>query len=287
MSRKHQAVRLSVASNSLLVALKLIAGLVTGSVSILSEAIHSGIDLVAAVIAMFSVRAASLPADEKHRYGHGKIENLSALAEALLIIVAAIWIIGEAVRKLEGGHGAPEVSLGLWVMAASVAANWLISGHLIRVAKEEDSMALHADGMHLRTDVWTSVGVFAGLVAVKLTGIPWLDPVAALLVAGMIIKAGWELSWEAVQPLLDARLPADEEAAILACIEQHAAGYISLHDLRTRRAGGERHVDFHLLFRPEAPLAQVHALCDQIEASIQARFPRCEVIIHPEPAGEV
>lgn len=286
MSRKHQAVRLSVASNTVLVLLKLIAGLFTGSVSILSEAIHSGIDLVAAIIAMLSVRAASQPADAKHRYGHGKIENLSALAEALLIIVAALWIIAEAIQKLRAGHGAPEVSLGLWVMAASVLANWLISGHLIRVAKEEDSMALLADGMHLRTDVWTSLGVFAGLVAVQLTGIAWLDPVAALIVAVMIIKAGWELSWEAIQPLLDAQLPAEEEAAILACIEQHAAGYRSLHDLRTRRSGGERHVDFHLVLPSEAPLAQVHALCDQIERSIQARFPRCAVIIHPEPADE-
>jgi cation diffusion facilitator family transporter len=286
VSNKLKAARLSVTSNTLLVLIKLVAGLLSGSVSILSESIHSGIDLVAAIIAMVAVRAASQPADEQHRYGHGKIENLSALAEGFLIIFAAGWIIWEALRKLLGAHAAPEVSIGLWVMGASVLVNWFISGYLMRVAKDEDSMALHADAMHLRTDVWTSLGVFIGLVAVKVTGIAWLDPVAALAVAVMIIKSGLELSREAIEPLIDAELPREEEARIVACIQRYATEYVSFHDLRTRRSGGERYVDFHLVAHRDVPLEAVHRLCDQIEEAIQTQFPRCQVLIHQEPSDD-
>ncbi|MDB4897516.1 MAG: cation efflux family protein [Firmicutes bacterium] len=283
LANKQQAATLSVASNTLLVILKVLAGLASGSVSILSEAIHSGIDLIAAIIAMFSVRAASVPADEQHRYGHGKIENFSALVEGFLIIVAAGWIIWEAIRKLRGAHGAPEVGVGLWVMGASAAVNWFISSYLIRVAKTEDSMALHADGMHLRTDVYTSLGVFVGLLMVRITGIGWLDPVVALIVAVMITHAGWELCREAIQPLLDARLPKQEETRIASLIESNANEFISFHGLRTRRAGSERYIDFHLVVHRSWSLEHVHQLCDRIEQAIQAEFPRSEVLIHPEP----
>jgi cation diffusion facilitator family transporter len=144
-------------------------------------------------------------------------------------------------------------------------------------------MALHADAMHLRTDVWTSLGVFVGLIVVALTGIPWLDPVVALIVAAMIIRAGWELSREALQPLLDARLPQEEEDVIASLIKSNAREHVTFHDLRTRRAGGERYIDFHLVVHRGWSLEHVHELCDQIEQAIQERFPRTEVLIHPEP----
>ncbi len=283
---KVQAARLSVASNSALVAAKLVIGLGIGSVSVLSEAIHSAIDLVAALIALFSVRVSSRPADQDHRYGHGKIENLSALVEGALILLAAAWIIFEAVRKLSAGHASPEVGLGLWVMGGSAAANWLVSGYLFRVARAEESMALEADAMHLRTDVWTSLAVFGGLVLVKLTGIAWLDPAVAIAVALMICKAGWELCAQALTPLIDGRLPAEEEAEIVGLIERHSGEFVEFHDLRTRRSGAERHVDFHLVVHGRLSLEQVHILCDQIEQAIKDRFPLAHVLIHPEPCEE-
>ena len=286
VNRKVQAARFSVASNSLLVVGKLGVGMAIGSVSVISEAIHSGIDLLAALIALVSVRVSSRPADEDHRYGHGKVENLSALVEGVLIIVAAGWIIYEALRKLSGGHAVPNVSAGLWVMGASATLNWFVSGLLFRVAKSEESAALEADAMHLRTDVWTSVGVFGGLLAVRFSGLPWLDPAVALLVAVMIIKAGLELSIQAFKPLLDSPLSEAEEDEIIALIEQSSDEFVDYHDLRTRQAGSERHVDFHLVVHGKRSLEEVHRLCDRIEGAICHRFPTAQVLIHPEPCEE-
>lgn len=280
---KVQAARLSVVSNLLLVALKLSVGLATGSVSVVSEAIHSGIDLVAAIIALFSVRISSRPADREHNYGHGKVENLSALVEGALILLAAGWIMAEAVQKLTQGHGAPLVGPGMAVMGFSALLNWYVSGFLFRVARDEDSMALEADALHLRTDVWTSLGVFGGLLLVKLTGLTWLDPVVAMAVAGLIALAGWDLCRQALSPLVDARLPQNEEREIIRLIEEHHGEFVEYHDLRTRRSGPFRHVDFHLVVPGDRPLAEVHRLCDQIEGAIQGRFPRTHVLIHPEP----
>lgn len=286
MNRKVRAARFSVGSNALLVVGKLGVGITIGSVSVISEAIHSGIDLLAALIALASVRVSSRPADEEHRYGHGKVENLSALVEGALIIVAAGWIIYEALRKLSIGHAAPAVGAGLLVMGASAMLNWFVSGMLFRVAKSEESAALEADAMHLRTDVWTSVGVFGGLLAVRFTGLPWLDPAVALLVAAMIIRAGWQLCVQAFNPLLDRRLSEAEEDEIIALIGQSSDEFVDYHDLRTRQAGSERHVDFHLVVHGHRSLEEVHRVCDQIEREICQRFPTAQVLIHPEPCEE-
>lgn len=280
---KVSAAGVSVMSNSVLVVGKVVVGLMTGSVSVLSEGIHSAIDLVAALIAMFSVRVASLPADEQHAYGHGKVENMSALVEGALVIVAAVWIVIEAVTKLRGGHEAPSVTLGLWVMGLSATVNWLVSAYLIRVARLAQSMALEADAVHLRSDVWTSVGVFAGLLLVRLTGLAWLDAAVALLVAVMIMKAGWDLCRKALSPLIDARLPQVEEAEIIRLIRQHESDFVEFHGLRTRQAGAERHVDFHLVVHGKRSLEEVHRLCDEIEKAIEDRYPLTNVLIHPEP----
>jgi cation diffusion facilitator family transporter len=286
VNQKVYAARMSVGSNVLLVGVKLAAGLMIGSVSVLSEAIHSAIDLAAAFIALFSVRVASRPADAEHSYGHGKIENISALVEGALVLVAAGWIIYEAVHRLANGQEASGVGAGLVVMGLSAAANWLVSGYLFRVARSEDSMALEADAVHLRSDVWTSVGVFGGLLLVRLTGLAWLDPAVALLVAVMITRAGWQLCRQALSPLIDARLPQEEEEEIVRLIQAHEAEFVEFHDLRTRRAGSERHIDFHLVVHGRRSLQEVHGLCDAIEAAIRERFTRAHVLIHPEPCEE-
>lgn len=283
MDAKVRAARVSVASNVTLVILKLIVGLAVGSVSVISEAIHSGVDLLAALIALFSVRVSSRPADRDHAYGHGKVENLSALVEGALILLAAVWIVVEAVRKLKTGEGADMVVPGILVMGLSALGNWFVSRHLFRVAKAEESMALQADALHLRTDVWTSAGVSGGLLLVQITHLHWLDPVVAMCVACLICKAGWDLCMEALHPLVDARLPAVEEQEIVLLIERYRGQYVNFHDLRTRRAGAVRHVDFHLVVRGDQPLAEVHGLCDQIETAILDRYPTAHVLIHPEP----
>lgn len=281
------AAALSVLSNSTLVAMKLAAGLVTGSVSVISEAVHSGLDLVAALITFFSVRESAKPPDERHAYGHGKIENVSALAEAVLIFVAAAWIIVEAARKILFGVEVQALGVGLAVMGLSAVANYFISGTLFRVGKRHDSLALEADGLHLRTDVYTSVGVFAGLGLIEFTGFDLLDPVVAILVALFIIKAAWDLTRTSFLPLLDVRLSPEDEDAVREIVRSFESEYVEFHKLRTRKAGPERHVDLHLVVHPTHSIDEVHDLADRIEDNIRQRWERTSVLIHMEPCRSI
>ncbi len=207
---KTQAATVSVVSNTALVLGKLLVGIVIGSVSVLSEAIHSGIDLVAALIAWWAVRASSVPADDEHPFGHGKFENLSGALEALLILAAAVWIVVEAVKKLIHPTPLEGMSLGVAVMAVSAIANYFVSNWLMRVGRATDSIALTADAWHLRTDVYTSAGVMSGLVVIAVAqrvapqrSFAWIDPVVALCVALFIVKAAVKLTIGAVADLLD------------------------------------------------------------------------------------
>lgn len=278
-----QAASLSVASNSVLVLMKLIGGLLMGSVSVISEAIHSGLDLLAAIITLFSVSRSGRPPDETHAYGHGKIENVSALTEAVLIFVAAAWIIFEALRRLIVGVHVESLGLGLAIMGFSSVANYAISAILFKAGKQHDSLALRADGLHLRTDVYTSAGVFLGLGAIHLTGLVVLDPVIAMLVAVLIIKASWELTRTSFLPLLDVRLPEEDELAVREIVESFRNDYVEFHKLRTRKAGPERHIDLHLVVHPDHHIDEVHALADRIERAIREKWPRTSVLIHMEP----
>lgn len=280
-----RAAGFSVASNTTLVVLKLIAGIVTGSVSIISEAIHSGLDLVAAIIALYSVSQSGKPPDEAHRYGHGKIENISALVEALLIFVAAIWIIIEAIRKLIFGVHVESLALGLVIMGFSAVANYLISMLLFKVGKQHDSLALQADGLHLRTDVYTSVGVFVGLSIISITHYAILDPIIAMAVALLIIRASWELTKESFMPLLDVRLPEEDEIAVREIVESFRGQFVEFHKLRTRKAGPDRHVDLHLVIHPDHVIAEAHELADRIELALRERWPKTTVLIHMEPCN--
>jgi len=284
-NKKILVATLSVVSNTLLVSGKVLIGFLTGSVSILSEGIHSGIDLIAAIIAFFSVRESGRPADERHRYGHGKIENISGTVEAVLIIVAALWIMYEAVSKLRHPGEVEQLGWGIAVMAISSIVNLFVSTILMRTAKQTDSIALEADAMHLRTDVYTSLGVMVGLAAIKLTGITILDPIAAIAVALLIIKAGIDLTKQAFFPLVDVSLPEDEEQEIISIIESYSTNYLEFHKLRTRKAGSERHIDLHLVVPKDFSIRHVHSLCDLIEGELKRRFPGAQVLIHTEPCA--
>lgn len=279
---KQQVAYLSVASNSLLVILKLVVGLLSGSVSIVSEAAHSGIDLMAAIIAWLAVRKSGKPPDEHHAYGHGKIENISGAVEALLILGAACWIVYEAAGRLISPGELAYLDYGMVVMALSIFVNYFVSRRLFAVAKLTGSQALEADALHLSADIWTSVGVLAGLAAVHFTGLVWLDPLFAILVSLVIFKAGYDMTKKSLYELMDISLPPEEEAAIIRIIEEHPA-VINCHELRTRRSGSLRMIDVHVILSKNMHLDQAHSICDELEAAICREFAPCDVVIHLEP----
>lgn len=279
---KERTARLSVISNTTLVILKLVVGFYTGAVSIISEAAHSAVDLLAAVIAFYAVRKADLPPDTNHAYGHGKIENLSGAIEAVLIIVAAIWIVYEAGGKLKGDYVPEYLEYGIVVMLISIIANYWVSSKLYKVAQQTGSHALEADALHLQADIWTSAGVLVGLVIIKITGLVWLDPAIAILVAGVVFKAGYGMTKKSLYELTDVSLPLAEEQLIIDVINSHTE-VISFHQLRTRRSGSRRLIDMHLILYKDMHLNKAHTVCDQIEAEIKGKLQYCDVVIHIEP----
>jgi cation diffusion facilitator family transporter len=282
--RKTRAALLSIVSNGFLVVLKLAAGVVTGSIAIITEAIHSSIDLLASVIAFISVRKAEEPADEDHPYGHHKIENLAATIEGMLILVGAGIIIFESVRRLADPPEVESLGIGIAVIAFSMVANIGVSSYLYRQARATDSPALEGDAAHLRTDALTSAGVLLGLIAVEVTGIDLFDPLVALLVAVAIVIAGLRIIARSSRVLVDEVLPEDELAAIRSVLDGHGndeiAGY---HKLRARRAGSRRYVDLHVQFHDGTTLARAHALSHDLQAEIAARVRGADVLIHLEP----
>lgn len=285
---KVKVARLSIISNACLTAGKLWVGLAMGSVGVISEALHSGLDLVASLIAFMAIRQSGKPADENHPYGHGKFENLAGITEALLILVAAIGIFSQAVPKLLHGSGELEaLGLGATVMGVSALVNWMISRVLIKVGQETESPALVADGWHLRTDVYTSLGVFLGIGAIKITGYTILDPIIAIAVGLLIVKAAVNLIRESMGSMLDASLPLEEEQIIKGVLLKYADKFLEFHGLRTRKAGPNRHVDLHLVVPRHMPISSAHLLCDQIEAEIKENLPGVEVLIHTEPCEAV
>ncbi len=277
---KTRTARLSVISNSLLIAMKLAAGIISGSVSIISEAIHSSLDLVAAIIAFFAVKISGTPADERHPFGHGKFENVSGVIEALLIFVASAWIVSEAIDRFIHPGETEALGLGVLVMAISAVVNTLVSRRLYKVAHQTDSVALEADALHLKTDVITSAGVALGLALIWLTGWHVLDPIIALGVAVIIIYESYMLLRKAFFPLLDTALSPDEMKKLTGILEEMQVKY---HDLKTRAAGHQRFVEFHLDVPPQDTIETIHSQCDIIEERLEREFRDIDVIIHPEP----
>ena len=280
---KTGAAGLSVLSNTLLILLKLMAGILSGSVSIIAEAIHSGIDLLAALIAFVCLRIAGRPADREHPFGHGKMENVSGTIEAVLIFVAAIFIIYEAINRIITGASVEYLGIGIAVMAISVVVNIIVSRHLLRIARDSDSIALEADARHLTTDVYTSLGVLAGLVVVQVTGLNILDPIIAIGVSIFILRTAYNLTRRAFPPLIDVKLPEDEEALIESTLGEHMGELVGFHELRTRKAGSERYVELHMMMARDASIERAHSLCDHLEEDIRSRLPHTHVTIHVEP----
>lgn len=281
MKSKINTARLSVLSNTLLIIMKFAVGIISGSVSIISEAIHSSMDLIAALIAFFAVRISDTPPDARHPYGHGKVENVSGVIEAILIFIAAILIIIEAVKKLLGEAIELEsVWIGVVVMFVSAVVNTIVSRRLYKVARETGSVALEADALHLKTDVYTSLGVAAGLGLIMLTGIKWLDPLVAIIVALLILRESFVLLKKAFSPLLDSSWEDDEIKGLEKTLSRMEVKY---HDLRTRVAGNYRFIDVHIEIPEEESVGNAHSYCDRIEDELKRIYENLTVSIHVEP----
>ncbi len=281
-TQKRGAARWSVASNGFLMLVKLAAGIAGGSVGILAEAVNSGADLIGSLVAFFSVRVSDEPPDSVHAYGHGKIENLSGAATAVLVLAGGVYVVKDAVRALM--HPAPLRAswVGMGVMALSVVVNLVVSRHLLRVGRACESPALEADGHHLRTDIASSLGVLLGLVMVKLTGQRWWDAAAALLVSVLILRVGITLALDAVRTLSDTALPRDEEGVLKTVLDGHPA-VLGFHKLRTRKSGSHRHVDVHVQIADTHSFVEAHRLTEEIEEQLRHALPNLHPIIHIEP----
>jgi cation diffusion facilitator family transporter len=285
---RSRAAAVSIASNTALILLKIVAGVLTGSVSILTEALHSAIDLLASLIAFFSVRRAEEPADASHRYGHDKFENAAAAAEGMLILAGSAVIAFAAVRALITGSQLDHLGVGIAVVGFAAAVNLVVSNWLFKRGHEMSSPALEGDAAHLRTDAYTSIGVMVGLALVTITGAKWLDPVVALAIAAAILVTGVRLTLGSLRVLVDEALPDDEQQAIRECIEDFAGrGVVGYHQLRTRRAGARRYVDLHVQFAHGTSLEEAHHTAHELQDRIRDRLDRVDVLIHLEPEDRV
>lgn len=281
---------LSVISNSILVLLKIIVGLMIGSVAVIAEAINSSMDLLAALITLFAVWMVKHPADKEHPFGHGKVENISGAVEALLIFLAAAWIIKEAVEKLINPSLLGTTGWGVAVMLVSSVVNIGMSRLLFVVGRKSDSVALRADAWNRLTDVYSSAGVMFGLLIIWVgkflipsVNLDWIDPIAAIAVAMLIFKAAWKLTIESVRDLLDSSLPREEETWIQRYLHSLHPTVRGFHNLRTRKSGADRFVDCHVLVRADMSVEESHEITRIISGAIRQHYPGTAVTIHIEP----
>ena len=282
--RNRAAALLSLASNATLAVVKLVVGVVTGSVAVLSDAANSAGDLVASGIAFAGVRAAARPADEDHPYGHERSENLAALVEGLLVLAAGGAVAVEAIRRLiAGSAGLVSLDVAVGVMVVSALVNLAVSARLRHVARATGSPAIDADAAHIASDVWTSAGAAAGLVIVWATGWTRVDAAVGVAIALYVVVVGARIAWRAGQILIDQALPDEEMHLISATLDDFAAREgVGFHALRARRSGTKRHVDMHMVVDPDTTVREGHALTGRVKRAVQRALPDSEVLIHLE-----
>jgi cation diffusion facilitator family transporter len=272
----------SIVAAIFLTGFKFVVGIITGSLGLLSEALHSCFDLVASVVTYFSVRFSDKPADKKHHFGHGKMENLSALIQTMLLLLTCGWIIYEAIHRLTTKEF--EMSVTIWsylVVVTSIIVDISRSRALYRVAKKHNSQALEADAVHFSSDILTSLAVLIGLLCVDIFDFPAADPIAALIVAIIILSVCYRLGKKAVDILLD-KAPIQSYEYVVNILDHHNE-IKQYHNLKLRTAGADTFVSFNIHLDPAMSFADVHHFCDHLERDIQDKIPRCEVYIHAEP----
>lgn len=277
---------LSIATAIVVIGLKLIAWRITGSVGLLSDALESVVNLVAAVGAFVALRVAAKPADRSHNFGHTKAEYFSAVFEGVMIVVAAVVIIVTAADRLFHPQELEEVGVGLAISIGATAVNAVVGWVLIRAGRRHRSLTLEADGKHLMTDVWTTIGVVVGVFLVAATGWLPLDPLIAIAVAVNILVVGGRLVWRSGAGLMDAALPDDERATIDRVLAAHRADRIDFHDIRTREAGHERFVQMHMLVPGDWSVQRAHDLAERVEDELRSAVDGLNVTMHVEPIND-
>lgn len=276
----------SIVSNTVLILIKVLAGILSGSISVLSEALHSFADLSASCLAYFSVSKSAKPADDDHPFGHGKYEDLAGFIEAILIILTALYILFVACEKIitHGGNYEIHTTIGILIMCLSVVVNWVISSYLDKIAKKTDSIALKTDSEHLRADIYSSLGIILGLIAVKVTGLNILDPIIAIFVAAIILRTGIKLTKQSSNNLLDGSLPKEDKGKIDEALKSFGAhGVIGAKQIRTSKSGSKRLIQMTIFLPSGMTLLEAHNICDEIETQIRKNLKNCDIIIHAEP----
>lgn len=279
---KSKAAGLSLGYNVVLTTLKLGAAVLTGSVSLLSEGVHSATDVIASGFAFLSVRAASAPPDEDHPYGHGKIESVASFGEAVMLLGIVVYIVFEAVNRLRQGSEVHHLDIGLWVMGISALSSLAVGHYVNTVAKQTDSMALRSNGQHLMVDFWTSIGVLVALGVTRTTGWVHADAIFALILAGWITHGAWGMVRESFDHLVDKALPAEEIAKIRVILDAEP-GCLSWHQLRARHSGETHYIEAHVVVPNDWSVVQAHDLADRIELKIAEALSPAQVVIHIDP----
>ena len=282
-SSKSGAARLALVVVLGLVVLKVVVTVITGSVSILAQTADSFLDLFAVAITFFTISISTKPADENHPFGHGKIENISAIVQAVLIFTAGGLIIYSAVSRIINEEAIELTEAGIGAMAVSIVVSFLLSRHLLKVSRAKDSLALEAIGRNIAADVYSAAGVLVGLVVIRFTGLVIFDPVIALAVSLIIIKSAYTVIRKSFGGLMDVSLPRAEEAEIMSCLKEHGGQLVGFHSLRTRKAGNQRFIDLHLVMPKNASVEEAHQICDHLEQDLEDRLTNTNVTIHIEP----
>ncbi len=283
---KLKAARLSIATATGLAVLKFSAGIVTGSLALLASAIDSLLDILMSGVNYLAIRQAEQPADKGHPFGHGKFETLAALFQAFIISASGLWIVYESVQRLRFGTEISHIGGGVVVLLFSTLVSWAIAGYLRRTARKTDSAALEADALHFSMDVYTNLGLAVGLVVVHLTQAPRLDAALSLLVAFYIIFEAMKLLRRGLGDVLDEQLPEPVRAEITRLIEENKCELSGYHNLRTRRAGSQKIMDFHLTVCRHLTVEEAHELADRLEKAIEEKIRGADVTIHIEPCLE-
>ena len=285
-STRSGAAKLSLTVVIGLIVLKVVVGVITGSISIFAQATDSLLDLFAIGIVFFAVSVATRPADKEHPFGHGKVEDIAAIVQAVLIFAAGGLIIYSAVRRIIFGTTVELTEAGIGVMVVSIIVSVFLSRFLLKVSRATDSIALEASARNIAADVYSAAGVLVGLVAIRFTGLNILDPIIALLVALFILKVAYDVLRKSFGGLVDAKLPEAEENAVRSAIMEHVGELVEFHQLRTRKAGSQRYIDLHVVMPRNTSLEEAHRMCDHLEQDIEIRLQRASVIIHVEPCDE-
>ena len=283
LQNKKLAAMVSVVSNTFLIILKIVCGFLSGSVSVISEALHSLCDFFASCIAFFSIQKSSKPADKDHQFGHGKFEDLAGFIEAILIIITAVFIFCVAINKVvHHSYDAMETKLGIVVMIISILINCFVSAYLFKVAKNTDSVALLVDAHHLWADVYSSAAVLLGLVVIHYTKCYFIDPILAIIVGFLILRTGIKLAKESSRNLLDEALPDNYSDKVKEIIAQDFPN-VQIKSIRTSKTGTNKNIQLEILMDPDFTLKEAHDICTRLELKISALFCDIKIIIHPEP----